>query len=621
MATSLILYLEKKNLNSRAKRVGTRSDLFASGATELQTVVRMKSTDDQIKDRGRMGSHAGSGINQRHNHRDSRQNDLLNCKGSASFNKASEDVDIITQLHRESNSGAGILENTFSSVVSSPLVTPSPTFTFDVCCEDGIQLYVDLNSSPSDWIESLKAGVHISHDVHKPNSQSFHQDIGLLCCSKKKNGSFTMDPSKETETGQLELEYYPTTMLTDNQAQMDKPDGGEGSLSSPELKSLGNDVHDLENLREDQTNLLSRLESGIEGQLPGSKSSGREETMVAVADVNAAVEIRAYDNSAGNFLPSEHKCSAMPAQQNDSAGNEICIMPSTRQNYGSVDPVLKCSDSSTTVYTEMQASTGKCVDMAEKVKNSEVVQHGLVESAPSMDELQMRSAQAFDQNKCPSSVFNSLSPGVADNRCQVDTEQSRAPLSDGQVREAKKYSAENAGFLSAQEAGNETDELMEEDAALYTCCSNRSVDLVVPKQNGADYCISSKTNDLKEDDSISLSTANVGNLGKSNIKNGSEESECLNIKNLKEKPWKKPVDSESNGEHKRKRHLNSVDQSKFFNTEAKILRSSKQFAGDLHSKRRRSSRLFSKVSFICCRDTHIQRKNNGAYILHIFNYL
>lgn len=53
---------------------------------------------------------------------------------------------------------------------------------------------------------------------------------------------------------------------------------------------------------------------------------------------------------------------------------------------------------------------------------------------------------------------------------------------------------------------------MEEDAALYTCCSNRSVELVIPKQNGADYCISSKTNDLKEDDSISLSTANVGNL-------------------------------------------------------------------------------------------------------------
>lgn len=62
------------------------------------------------------------------------------------------------------------------------------------------------------------------------------------------------------------------------------------------------------------------------------------------------------------------------------------------------------------------------------------------------------------------------------------------------------------------------------------------------------------------------------------------------------KPWKRLVDSESTTDLKGKRHFNSVEgQNKFVNDETKTLRSSKQSAGDAHSKRRRSSRLFTKV--------------------------
>lgn len=613
MATSLILYLEKKNLCSKVIWEGTRSDLFASGTTELQTVVRMNSTDDQRKDRGRMASRTGSGINLRHDYRDAQPNDLQNCKDSATSDKASFDLGNSSQLHRESNSGAGIPENTFSSVVSSPVVAPSPTFTFDVRSEDGIQLYVDLNSTPSDWIESLTSGVHISHDVLKPKSQSFHEDIGLLCCSKQKNGSSNIDPSKGTDNGQLQDGSYPTTILTENLEQTDEFDEREGSMFSPApgLKALSNAIHSLENLKEKQGSLSSRLDCGTEGQIPGVKSGRREEILVADSDVNAEFQTRTFCNFTGNSVPFDPKCSRISEHQRASVGNGKYKNQPLHQTFCSQDPVPKCCELPTTVCMERQASTsanmmsqaieysptgvGRCLNVLEQLKNTEVPLVRSVQTT-SWDELQMSPAQAVGQSTCVSPVLNSLSLDHADDGSKGDTERSRTTFfrkSGRQIRESKKHSAENAGFVRRLEAGNEIDELQKKDAALFPCCNDGSLDLAVPKQNGADYRISNKSNELQEDIFRSPSTANVENLGKSDTGNGREGSECLNLNNLIEKTWKEPSDSESTRERKRKRNRNSVDHQSI-NAEAKNLRSSKQSAGDVHSKRRRSSRLFPK---------------------------
>ncbi|XP_021752760.1 uncharacterized protein LOC110718242 isoform X1 [Chenopodium quinoa] len=612
MATSLILYLEKKNLSTRAIWEGTRSDLFASGTTELQTVVRMNSTDNQRKDRGRIASHNSFHSNQCLNQRDADPDNLQNSKESATSDKASVDVGNLTQLHRGSNNGAGVAENTFSSVVSSSAVAPSPEFTFEVLREDGIQLYVDLNSSPSDWIESLTAGVHINPDVYKPKSQSFHEDIGILHCPKQKSGSDAIDPSKETDNSQLQQDgSYPTTILTDNLTQTVEPDDGEGSMSSPGLKCLSNAVHNLGNLQEEQAYLSSRLEPGTEWQLPGAKYCRREEILTNKSDINAAVRTRTRFNFTGNSVPSDPKFSEMPHQGADT-GNGVHKKISLQQmNNCSLDPVQKCCESSTTVSMEMQTSTrttmcqdieytpskiGRYVNVVDQIKDTEQSELVKTIQTPSRDELQMYPAQEVGQRTSVSPMLKIFPFNYADNRSKVE-ESNRILFEkiDRQIREAQSHLAGNAGFLRTTEASNEANELQKKDAVLYPCYNDGSFEVAVPNKKELDLRILTKSNELQEDNCRSPSTANVGNLGKSDTGNGREGSKCLNSNNLTEKPRKKSSDSETTGEHKKKRNLNSVEHpSKLANAEAKNLRSSKQLDGNVHSKRRRSSRLFTK---------------------------
>ncbi|XP_056686859.1 uncharacterized protein [Spinacia oleracea] len=509
----------------------------------------MNSTDYHRKDCGRMATHSGSRKNQLHNRRDAQPNHLQKFKDSVTSDKASVDVNNLTQLHRESISGAGVPE----IVVSSPVVTPVPTFTFDVCCEDGIQLFVDLNSSPSNWIESLKSGVHINDVVHKPKSQSFHEDIGLLCCPKQKNGSATIGSSKETDNGHLQDGSYPTTLLTGNLATTGAPDEGEGPLSSPGLKFLSNAGHSPGNVIDEQGYFTSRLESVTERQLPGAKSSRREGIFAADPDVYAAVQTRNHFKITGNSVPSDPKCSWMPAHQGSDAGNGICEIPLFQQTNCSVDPVVKCNESSTTVRMEMKGSTvatmsqdiehsptgiGRCVNVVDRLKNNEVVLSRTVKSiqAPS-NELQMWPVQAVDQSTCVSPVLNSISSYLADSRSEVETHSRRRFFrkSDRNIKETQSYSAgnhskggyvspchryesqnvinhtkgietETAGFLRKQGAGIET------DAALYPCHIDGSLELVVPRKNGVDHCITTKSNELQEDICRNPYTANVGNL-------------------------------------------------------------------------------------------------------------
>ncbi|XP_021721672.1 uncharacterized protein LOC110689248 isoform X1 [Chenopodium quinoa] len=587
MATSLILYLEKKNLSTRAIWEGTRSDLFASGTTELQTVARMNSTDKQRKDRGRIASHNSFRNNQCLNQRDADPDNLQNSKESATSDKASVDVGNLTQLHRESNNGAGVAENTFSSVVSSSAVAPSPEFTFEVRCEDGIQLYVDLNSSPSDWIESLTSGVHINPDVYKPKSQSFHEDIGMLHCPKQKNGSDAIDPCKETDNRQLQDRSYPTSILTDNLTQTVEPDDGEGSMSSPGLKCLSNAAHNLGNLQEEQAHLSSRLEPGTEWQLPGAKYCRREEILTNKSDINAAVRTRTRFNFTGNSVPSDPKFSEMPHQGADT-GNGAHKKQSLQQiNNCSLDPVQKSTRSTMCQDIEYSPSEiGRHVNTVDQIKNTEQTELVKTIQTPSRDGLQMCPAQEVGQRTNVSPMLK-FPFNLADRSKAEQINRTLFEKLDRQIREAQLHLAGNAGSLRTVEASNEANKLQKKD--------DGSFEVAVSNKKELDLRISTKSNELQEDICRSPSTANVGNLGKSDAGNGREGSKCLNSNNLMEKPRKKSSDSESTGEHKKRRNLNSVEHpSKLANAEAKNLRSSKQLDGNVNSKRRRSSRLFTK---------------------------
>lgn len=57
-------------------------------------------------------------------------------------------------------------------------IAPSSTFEFHVRSEEGINLHVDFNSSPSDWAEKLKNDVCIFESVNHMNNQNSHEKLG-----------------------------------------------------------------------------------------------------------------------------------------------------------------------------------------------------------------------------------------------------------------------------------------------------------------------------------------------------------------------------------------------------------------------------------------------------------
>ncbi|CAN4097357.1 unnamed protein product [Withania somnifera] len=77
--------------------------------------------------------------------------------------------------------------NAFTSDMKSMHV---PSFEFSVSSEDGINLYVDLNSCPSDSFKRLEKKVCVCHSLQNHKFQSFCQEIQYLGNNRKLTSSF-----------------------------------------------------------------------------------------------------------------------------------------------------------------------------------------------------------------------------------------------------------------------------------------------------------------------------------------------------------------------------------------------------------------------------------------------
>ncbi|XP_021906674.1 uncharacterized protein LOC110821222 isoform X2 [Carica papaya] len=62
--------------------------------------------------------------------------------------------------------------------------TRLPEFEFYVSSENGINLCVDLNFNPSDWIKKLTSEISLPDNIQSKNHRSFHREIG---CSAESN--------------------------------------------------------------------------------------------------------------------------------------------------------------------------------------------------------------------------------------------------------------------------------------------------------------------------------------------------------------------------------------------------------------------------------------------------
>lgn len=634
MATSNILYLEKKNLNSRTMWEAARSDPCPSGTSELGVGAGMITIGDQRKDCRGAASHNGSG-NKRHDNQDVQQNDSQNFRGIVTSDKASENAGVLTHLHMDSINGVSLPENTFSSVVSSPVAARSSDFQFDVRSEDGIQLCVDLNSTPSDWIERMKSEVHVCqcHDVHGCRSQDLQQDLGLFC-SKQLKISTLVDSDKEMNNGNSKNGSSPTTTGTGIQKQVGEPDVVEGSLCSAQLKSCSNTVLSQENTGGRQA-MSSTMESNGEKEVSGAKSCEREgKTVPTGSTINAVTQIRTC-NVLRNSCDLMH--SGMSANHVLNVGNDIYANSSVQQMNDLLNPPLKYmvpasgsvevkpSPCTTLVHNVAPPSeTGTSMDLTDQLQFAEREHRGFHQSTQFHGNLhQLQSFEGADVSRYV--TFSSKSGNIEDEHCRasvsskssgqvtgLQTHQATCHRENMSLFPSKRYRSlgivhltnnietENDGFLRQREPGEEAVDVHSsmvgigrEGTLLFPCGNGVSLDLVVSEQHGLDCCILTCTNEVDQENHLSHPTS-VGNLGKSNVGGGKKSSECLDG-DLMEKICMRPPNSECNGELKRNREFNSIeDQSNCFNSDSRISRTSKQFSGDAHASRRRSSRLFTK---------------------------
>ncbi|KAL5998057.1 hypothetical protein ACLOJK_008991 [Asimina triloba] len=82
--------------------------------------------------------------------------------------------------HRNMVVGANPVDNSAGSSSDALMEACPASFQFFVTSEEGINLYVDLTLSPSEWVKRLKDEVCMYRKVHHSESRVLHRELGCL---------------------------------------------------------------------------------------------------------------------------------------------------------------------------------------------------------------------------------------------------------------------------------------------------------------------------------------------------------------------------------------------------------------------------------------------------------
>ncbi|XP_012478455.2 uncharacterized protein LOC105794035 isoform X2 [Gossypium raimondii] len=157
----------------------------------------------------------------------------------------------------------------FPSSINTSTVSP-PSFQFHVSSEEGINLYVDLNSNPSEWIEKLKSEVSICQDMSHCKSKTSPKELGRFGeSSKQMERSFQLN----VDTGEMKDDFIhsglpPNLIIKETSSlQFDHPDGDNGSFDSAVMVPCGRAVDLSEHLEGDRGLTLVRAHPDSQEQI------------------------------------------------------------------------------------------------------------------------------------------------------------------------------------------------------------------------------------------------------------------------------------------------------------------------------------------------------------------
>ncbi|KAA8531400.1 hypothetical protein F0562_006104 [Nyssa sinensis] len=230
--------------------------------------------------------------------------------------------------HRNVNHGACPAENAFNPSMKSS--TEVPSFEFHVMSEEGINLFVDLNSSTSDWSKILKNEVYMFQTVHENKFQSFREELELLGNSKNQIRSSSLwntDSGCETDNGHVNIKSFPNSIMSENgHVEFDHPDGGDRTLRVTAIKPFPDAIETSAHLEEEKEMPLSRLNSDV----PDQMISGMEaclkngETKSNDPDIIDTPQTKLACNSDVSLISEGPKSLNMLAHQNSKLSKENC---------------------------------------------------------------------------------------------------------------------------------------------------------------------------------------------------------------------------------------------------------------------------------------------------------
>ncbi|XP_044500345.1 uncharacterized protein LOC123221585 isoform X2 [Mangifera indica] len=177
-----------------------------------------------------------------------------------------EDIYPIQQINvTDVNSDSCPTKDIFPST-STFKAASSSSFEFYVRNEEGINLCVDLSSSPSDWIQKLKSEVNIYENMCQNKSSSFPQELGHFRESniQLKNSFLQNIDGQQVKDGNVPSGSSPSEFMKENKDSMlNEPDGGDGSLTSIAIKPSSIAVVVSEHLQEDKGLVSSEPNSDV----------------------------------------------------------------------------------------------------------------------------------------------------------------------------------------------------------------------------------------------------------------------------------------------------------------------------------------------------------------------
>ncbi|XP_060671906.1 uncharacterized protein LOC107408963 isoform X2 [Ziziphus jujuba] len=164
----------------------------------------------------------------------------------------------------------------FASPMESSRKVPSSSFEFYVRSEEGINLYVDLNSSPSDWTKRFKNEVHICENVQSNKCQSLDYVLGCRDGDKELERSFLCDISADQiKDGHVHTRSSSSSKIKiiDHMdlASLDQPEEGDRRLISSAILPCSMQIERGTQDHIDQEDLWTRARMGKDGKYANEK--------------------------------------------------------------------------------------------------------------------------------------------------------------------------------------------------------------------------------------------------------------------------------------------------------------------------------------------------------------